>query len=265
VLSVAASHRAWVPTILPMALSPVIVAGARCAAPILPRALAGRRGLGSRPGTGSAWSRRGHDPLRRPNPRRPCAAPPRAGSSPRARPDLAAPDRHGVLHRPWGHGPHRRSPRCGKTALPNLVARNAQLDVVVVVACGKRMGEVVATIPSSHRRRIPDRRLTGREVPPRRGRRVEGSSPAASPVVEASGCRTLRGSAVGRRRRRSHGCTRRPRPERSPPGTPDWLPTRRRAIAGPIDPSVWPPISRRTQWEEPSWPRSSARRWSTTS
>ncbi len=34
----------------------------------------------------------------------------------------------------------------GKTVLQNLIARNAQVDVVVVVACGERAGEVVETI-----------------------------------------------------------------------------------------------------------------------
>ena len=34
----------------------------------------------------------------------------------------------------------------GKTVLQNLVARNADVDVVVVVACGERAGEVVETI-----------------------------------------------------------------------------------------------------------------------
>lgn len=34
----------------------------------------------------------------------------------------------------------------GKTVLQNLIARNAQVDVVIVVACGERAGEVVETI-----------------------------------------------------------------------------------------------------------------------
>ncbi|MEM8732483.1 MAG: V-type ATP synthase subunit A, partial [Pseudomonadota bacterium] len=34
----------------------------------------------------------------------------------------------------------------GKTVLQNLIARNAQVDIVVVVACGERAGEVVETI-----------------------------------------------------------------------------------------------------------------------
>ncbi|MEM8855886.1 MAG: V-type ATP synthase subunit A, partial [Pseudomonadota bacterium] len=34
----------------------------------------------------------------------------------------------------------------GKTVLQNLIARNAQVDIVIVVACGERAGEVVETI-----------------------------------------------------------------------------------------------------------------------
>lgn len=34
----------------------------------------------------------------------------------------------------------------GKTVLQNLIARNAQVDVVIIVACGERAGEVVETI-----------------------------------------------------------------------------------------------------------------------
>ena len=34
----------------------------------------------------------------------------------------------------------------GKTVLQNLIARNAKVDIVVVVACGERAGEVVETI-----------------------------------------------------------------------------------------------------------------------
>lgn len=34
----------------------------------------------------------------------------------------------------------------GKTVLQNLIARNAQVDIVIIVACGERAGEVVETI-----------------------------------------------------------------------------------------------------------------------
>ena len=35
----------------------------------------------------------------------------------------------------------------GKTVLQNLISRNSDVDIVIVVACGERAGEVVETMP----------------------------------------------------------------------------------------------------------------------
>ncbi|MEM9049266.1 MAG: V-type ATP synthase subunit A [Pseudomonadota bacterium] len=43
----------------------------------------------------------------------------------------------------------------GKTVLQNLIARNAQVDIVVIVACGERAGEVVETITEFPKMRDP--------------------------------------------------------------------------------------------------------------
>jgi len=43
----------------------------------------------------------------------------------------------------------------GKTVLQNLIARNAEVDVVIVVACGERAGEVVETIREFPRLKDP--------------------------------------------------------------------------------------------------------------
>ena len=43
----------------------------------------------------------------------------------------------------------------GKTVLQSLIARYSSVDIVVIVACGERAGEVVETITNTRKRKIP--------------------------------------------------------------------------------------------------------------